>query len=426
MTEQLVKESTQPVKPITQRPKKRGGLGCWITGITTLIVAAGLVAVGLLLPPFNLASRFFGPQYAMLDSNNNAAGLNSLAVIAEPDDVGQEFGVLLSEVPMEQFAAGSSDAGAWVSMAAATTPPNHALQSSVYSIDTTGTAPEAINLSIRIPSGVANADLLDLYAYDDQTDTWQFIPARPLGDSMYASVSELPQRVALFQAAPPSQPRVLVAVDVTQTLPDSVASLANIVAPGGLQPTLDGNLTGSLAPGFDLNAGYLVMPVIRNFIDPRALDTQTVVGILNNRAAIQAHANAVASLAASSYDGVIIDYRDVPAEQRDNFTQFMRELHNRLANTGSQLGVIVPAAQNIDGAWETGAYDWRALGEVVDFMTIQFGPDPSAFVPGETRFADALLRWAVGEVSRDKLLIGLSSLSTRQIGSDFTPIGYDE
>ncbi|MBE0689449.1 MAG: hypothetical protein IH587_04935, partial [Anaerolineae bacterium] len=382
MTEQLVKDSTQPVTPITQRPKKGRGMGCWITGITTLIVAAGLIAVGLLLPPFNLADRLFGPQYAMLSSESNAAGIGGLAVIAEPDDVGQDFGVLLSEVPMEQFVTDNSDAGAWVPMAAAATPINHALQSDVYTIATTGDAPDTINLSVQIPPGVASPDLLDLFAYNGDTDTWEFIPARPLGDAMYASVTELPERVALFQAAPPSQPRVLVAVDVTQTLSESVASLANIVAPGGLQPTLDGNLTGSLAPGFDLNAGYLVMPVIRNYLDPRALDTQTVVGILNNNAAIQAHANAVASLATSGYDGVIIDYRDIPAEQRENFTRFMRELHRLLLPTGAQLGVIVPAAENVDGAWDTGAYDWRALGNVVDMMTIQFGPDPSAFVPG--------------------------------------------
>ena len=82
MTEELVKDSTQPVTPITQRPKKGRGLGCWITGITTLIVAVGLVAVGLLLPPFNLADRLFGPQYAMLSSESNAAGLGGLAVVA--------------------------------------------------------------------------------------------------------------------------------------------------------------------------------------------------------------------------------------------------------------------------------------------------------------------------------------------------------
>jgi hypothetical protein len=426
MTDKNNQDNTEPkLRAVqSQPPARRGGLGCWITGVTTLLVVAALVAVGLLLPPFNLAARFFGPQFTMLTAQGNAAGLGALVVIADPGDVGQEFGVLINETPVEQMLAADASAGSWVPAAAAAFPLNHALQSSVYSLQTTGEAPRSLNLSLQIPQTATGA-LLDVYAYSDASDRWSFVPARQVGDAMYATLAELPERIALFQAAPPPQPRVLVAVDVTQQLSDAVAGLANIVAPGGLQPMLDGKLTGSLAPGFDLNAGYLVMPVIRNFVDARALDTQTVGMILNNDAAIRAHAAELAAFA-GGYDGVIIDYRDILPEQRDRFTLFMRELRARMQPSGAQLGVVVPAAQNIDGRWDTGAYDWQALGSLVDLMKIDFGPDPSVFVPGESRFADALLTWAVGEVSRDKLLLGLSALSTRQVGGTFTEIGYRE
>ncbi|MFN8562567.1 MAG: hypothetical protein U0703_13355 [Anaerolineae bacterium] len=48
-------------------------------------------------------------------------------------------------------------------------------------------------------------------------------------------------------------------------------------SPAGLQPTLDGKLVGNLAAGFDQNAGYLLVPAIRNYADPRATDPDTVL-----------------------------------------------------------------------------------------------------------------------------------------------------
>jgi hypothetical protein len=90
------------------------------------------------------------------------------------------------------------------------------------------------------------------------------------------------------------------------------------------------------------------------------------------------------------------------------------------------LGVVVPEAENREGEWNTGAYDWRALGQIVDFMQINLSIDPAAYAPGEDRPVEALLRWTVGEVSPEKVLLGLSALSARQAGNALTPIGYAE
>jgi hypothetical protein len=427
MTDSAIREGTQPVTP--REPQRSGGLGCWITGILTLLVVSALVVIGLLLPPFNLADRLFGPQYALIGPTSNAVALGSLTVIADANDLGQEFGVLLGSTPMNTLMTGAADAPAWASAAGASLPLNTALQSDVYSLSTTGTPPDALNLSFALPAG-APGDLFDLYAWDTTSLRWAHVPAQQVGGALYATVTDIPDQVAVFQAAPPEQPRVLVSYDVTQTLSPNVAELANIVAPGGLTPTIDGRLNGSLAPGYDPNAAYLVMPIIRNFTDARALDTQTIGTILSNSTLRAEHAAQVAAFANSEgNDGVIIDYRDLPAEQRENFTAFMRDLHNRIATTNLQLGVVVPAAQNIDGVWETGAYDWRALGSVVDLMEINLAADPSIFAPsgdGQVALVDAMLRWGIGEVSRQKLLIGVSALSARQVGNDVVAVGYDE
>lgn len=431
-----IKEDTQPVipeepeafqrvPPTEPPPNQRGGCGCWIPALLTLFVVAVLVVVGLFLPPVDLWNRLFGTPFAVLSAEANAIADNGLTLAVDPASPGQNFGVALSSIPEDAFVSGSANAE-WVPAARAATPPQLALQSPVYSVQTSGSAPDTVRLEVAAPQDAGDLDLISLYGWDAETGRWRFLPSQASGSSITATIEDLPDQVALFQVAPPQQPIVLVTADVVQTLTSDVSQLATIVAPAGLQPTLQGTLTGSLAAGFDLNAGYLVMPVVRNFTDPRALDPDTVATILGNRTLRSEHVAQIVSFASTGFDGILIDYRDIPDEQRDNFSRFMDELGTSLNNLGLSVGVVVPAAENIEGTWETGAYDWRALGQSVDLMQINFGTDPTIFAPGRDEPAEAMLRWAVGEVDRTKLLAGISAQSMREVAGSFTPIGYAE
>src|SRR5690606_17657423 len=180
--------------------------------------------------------------------------------------------------------------------ARAAVPPNLALQSPVYTLQTSGTAPDTVTLDITIPPSAGSPELLSLYGWYQDRATWRFLPSqRSASGTIMTTLSNLPDQVALFQAAPPQQPTVLVTVDVVQSLRPEVGQSATIVAPAGLQPTLQGTLTGSLAAGFDQTSGYLVMPVVRNFTDPRALDPETVTAILSNRSLRSEHVAQIAS-----------------------------------------------------------------------------------------------------------------------------------
>ncbi|MBE2271119.1 MAG: hypothetical protein IAE80_22995, partial [Anaerolinea sp.] len=416
---------TQSMPPVMPVRRKSGGCGCWITGATTLLIAGALIVVGLFLPPFNLADRLRGTSYAMLSADANAAAAGDLTLAVYGDDFGQNFGVAFDTVPLNSFLAGS--AAGWSADALAAAPPRMALQSDVYTIRTTGTTPDEVTLSVSIPAGI-DTDLIDLYAWDESAHTWEFIPSQSVNGQLVTTVSAVPDHVALFQAAPPEQARVLVSYDVTQVLSSEVGQLATFVAPAGLQPSLDGKLVGTLGAGFDLNAGYLVTPSIRNYSDPRATDPQTISAILANNALRGEHVLQVAAFAGAGYDGVVIDYRDLPADMRANFSQFITDLGRRLDQVGLLLIVSIPAAENVAGTWETGAYDWRAIGAAADFVQINLPADPHAYATGTDRLVEAMLRWGVGEISRDKMLTGLSALSLRETlaGGAFTPIGFDE
>ncbi len=430
------KEDTQPVRPVqdepsrTQRPRQSGGCGCWLPALLTLFLAAVLVLVGLFLPPVNLYDRLFGIQYTMLSAESNAVRSPDAAftVVIDPANPGTDFGVALNEVPLNDFTSGNSAAGEWVPAALASLPPSLALQSAVYQVQTTGTEPGTVTFTVNVPPTAGDADILDLYGWDAASGQWRFMPSQAsVPGARVATVTNIPDTLALFQAAPSGQSTVVVALDAAHVLSNEAAQVATIVAPGGLQPMLDGRLTGSLAAGIDPGQGYWIMPVLRNYADPRALDPDTVAAILNNSTVRNEHANQVATFVVSNnFNGVMIDYRDLPTDLRPNFSAFVRELATLLHSQQKLLGVVVPSAENVAGAWETGAYDWQALGAAVDYLQIDLTLDPASYAPGVDRPVEAMLRWAVGEVSRYKLLLGLSALSVRESNGTFTSIGYDE
>jgi spore germination protein YaaH len=111
---------------------------------------------------------------------------------------------------------------------------------------------------------------------------------------------------------------------------------------------------------------------------------------------------------------------------RENFSAFIQALGQSFDRSGLLLGVVVPTASNVDGNWDTGAYNWQAIGAASDYLQINLGLDPEAFASGPDRLVESMLRWGVGEVSRYKILLGLSALSVREVGSETTTVGYDE
>lgn len=420
---------SQVQAPFQPQPQKSNA-GCWLVGFISTFIAMVLVVVALFLPPFDLYNRLLGEPFVVLQQAGEAITTNDNAFsLAAATDVEGEFGVLLNTVPLQSFEAASAEAGDWVPTAKNAVPYYLALQSPVYDIRTSGTAPDAVQISLRIPPAAPEADLLDLYGWYSDADgmggDWQFIPASAQNNTLITTTSDLPDSVAIFQAAPDT-PEVMVSYDVTTALSSDAAQLASIVAPAGLQPTLTGAVAGSLAPGFDVNASYRVMPVIRDFVDPNALDTETVEAIIGNSDLRSEHVAQLTQLTGSGgFDGIFIDYRGLEAEQRANFTAFIQELSASLRANGRLLGVVVPSAQNENGLWQTGAYDWRAIGATADYMQIDLSINPQDYAPGETQFIEAMLRWATDEVDRYKVLLGLSAQSVREIAGTYTSIGYD-
>jgi hypothetical protein len=62
----------------------------------------------------------------------------------------------------------------------------------------------------------------------------------------------------------------------------------------------------------------------------------------------------------------------------------------------------------------------------VNHVVINFSLDPTQFTPGEGQFVEEMMRWAVGEISRDKILGGLTALSIQERNGRYSTISFDE
>lgn len=422
------------------RRRGRGGCGCWLSGVFTLFFILVLVLVGLLLPPVELLDKldcafgpggadpvecFLGPQYVTLSAEAGAVQREGLTLQVSAEDAGQGFSVAVETMPARVFLSGGAEPE-WLPAARAALPTQLALQSPVYSLHSAGVAPQQILLDVALPAGAGSAQTFSLYQLNGAG--WEFLPAAHSGNnSLRATVESLPQQLALFQVQPPAQPTVLVTVDVQQMLRPEHAQVANIVAPAGIQPTLTGRLNGSLAAGYNLDSGYLVMPVVRNFTDARALDLLTVSSILANRELRQEHVAQLTAFAADNgFDGLFIDWRDLGPTQRRLFSEFIRELSASFAGTGLKLGVVVPPATPVNDGLDTGAYDWRVLGRAADYLYPRLPLHPGEYGSGAEQLVERTLRYAVAEVERSRLLAGFDARTLREFDGSLAPAGYAE
>lgn len=398
---------------------KRGG-GCWLVALASMTLAGLLLIVGLLLPPFNLPDRLFALQYSPLDAENPALALGSEFSVHLPSDAGIQ-GIAL-RVSAESWSTEEMDRqDALVDLARDNLPAYLAPQSPLYVLESRKDLPEGLRFSFAQPANVLNADVLSVYGWDGQG--WRFVPSQKSGSELQGAASFSPDAVGLFQAIA-GPPILMISLETRHALDPDVAALAAIVSPAGLRPTRQGGVTGRLAAGGDAESNYLYMPLIRNFADPRAIDAAAIEGLLNDDTARDAHVSQLSSMAAANgFHGVVIDYRELHPEARRNFTRFIEQLSAALGERGLLLGLVAPA--HSADAGEADAYDWRALGAAVDFFKLDVGIKPGDVGGSDERVA-RLLRRAVGQVDRNKILLGLSAQNLREQGEAFARVGFAE
>lgn len=381
------------------------------------IALALLVIAALLLPPISLITRLQERGYTRVGPGAaEVSHPDGLTLTADGDG---EMAIKVDAIPPE--ALQEARAGDDWEKARQALPDYLSLQSPIYTVSTLGPVDGEVHISVAIPKDAAAAQTLDLYAWDGAA--WRWLPGHvdQTRGVITAQVDQIPGALAVMQV----EARAAIAgaeASAEQSLPDGAEATLNEVYPVGLWLGADGALEGQVEDVAWTGKSNM-LPIVRNYGPGVSGDRLTA--LLTDPAVRQRHVAALAQ-AAIGYTGLVLDYQGLDPSLRVAFTDFVREVANALHAQGFQLGVVVgpaspPSEAGAGGVgWDTGGYDWRALGAAADMLFIPGPDDPTAY--DVDRAAPSLLSWAVGEVDRSKIMFLVSAASLDQAGSAFVPV----
>jgi len=183
------------------------------------------------------------------------------------------------------------------------------------------------------------------------------------------------------------------------------------VSPTGLYIDESGTLGGDVAADVvrtARDAGVLLLPLVAN----RNFDRQTAHKILTEAETRDSVISQLESfIDQGGYDGINIDFEDVPEGDRDGLTQFMGLLASRLRSKGKLVTIDVPAKTYDATTGWAGAYDYGALGDICDLVIVMaydyhWSGGPAGAISPLGWFED-VVRYASSVIPASRLMIGM-------------------
>lgn len=118
--------------------------------------------------------------------------------------------------------------------------------------------------------------------------------------------------------------------------------------------------------------------------------------------------NIVKTVVDNKFDGINIDFELLPAQNRDDLTVFIRDLAKQLHSQNKMISASV--MPKVDGLEEIGAaYDYGALGQLADFITIMTYDKHSASTnPGSVspyEWVEKNIKEALKSIPANKLVV---------------------
>ena len=206
-----------------------------------------------------------------------------------------------------------------------------------------------------------------------------------------------------------------------ETLAQHVSQMT-LVAPQSFSVDEEGYVEGGVPPKvleIARRANVAVMPLLVN----PGFDRDAASSLLRSRSAQQRAVACLARLAERyNFVGWQLDIEYIDPQDKGYYTQFVQRAAARLHREGRLLSIAVvprfsdaypdvdPGREFHGGEWGA-PYDFRALGRVVDFMTLMtYDHHSSATPPGPVAGYDwvkAALEYATERVPRQKILLGI-------------------
>ncbi len=190
----------------------------------------------------------------------------------------------------------------------------------------------------------------------------------------------------------------------------------DILAPQIYSLNDTGDLSGSINPdvlSFAQRAGIKVMPLVTNSSFNRTHAHIFLDSVRNQKRAITA---LLKEADKNNYSGYQIDFEQMDAVYRDDFTAFIKRLHTAFAKKKLLLSVAVVAefSENPSDYKNTlwndliGVYDYKKLSDNADFVSIMSYDDPDSKGP-VARFSwlRSVLSWSLKCIPKEKISMGL-------------------
>lgn len=402
--------------------RSQPGSGAWAYGVIGV-----LIIVALMLPPVSLLRRLGIIGYTTVNAENyTISHPDGLTLSVSPETFDGRLRVRLDSVPREELLMG--DAGSALKKAVAALPAYLEVKSPLYQIQARGDTGQPVTLDVLMPNAAEPWETLDLYTWTGESWEWvgsELHTEMAEHEHISAQVTDIPNNLVVVQA------EAITTTVSTFLMPgDTLATAAGVleeVNPVGLLLGTDGDFIGD--PSGLLQPvegdGYAVMPTLRNWAPGTAANQGLLSDLLTTPETREAHiANIVQLCADNGFAGVDVDYRGVTLDARDEYSDFIGALASALHAEGLWLSVVVESPTATNGGWDTGGYDWAAIGSAADAVKVPFPVDSAAYV--EMGEAQRLLDWATAQVSRHKLRMLVSSLSAELSGAQVEYISLEQ
>jgi len=406
-----------PPVPVSSPPKARL-IKLTPLGVLIIILFCG---AALFLPPLSLVDRVQSIGYQRIGEAGGAIqDPDGTRLTFFPEGVSGTFRVKLTAIPRSTFLDGNAERD--LVEAAESLPPNLILKSPYYQIQHTGSMPEAVNITIPIPNEAEPFETLDLYTWDGKS--WEWLPHNLVSadEMIETSVDYLPESVAVVQT---QSVYPAIAANYSRDNEPPPADLLNELNLQGFYLNGQGQIDG-LPPARIDGIADNVIPTLTNQRNDGSIRADVIDNILLDTKTRQQHATVIAHFVTqNNYHGVDLDYQGIAPELRAEFTAFLTQLRQELPINAILSVRLSPARQVSTDTWDTGAYDWQAIGRIADKVKISASVGSKTYISGDQM--KAMLDWAVGQINRYKIQIILPAHSFEQVnGGIIREIAYSE
>ncbi len=381
----------------------------WAERLLAFVIIPLLVLLAIWLPPISLGNRLFHLDYPLVTPDKGGALIvpNGASLTVPAQAVAKRTRMRMETVTRFDLAKAKPDRPEAIALQKI---PKEIIPSDIfYRFEIIGQSPAKASLRVPVPRGLAATEMLDLYGWDGKE--WRWLPSHVVtegGKDVRANLAGVPSLVMVAQAQA-TPPRIVLGANAGAQIASSDLGSVTVCLSG---PTLDAQGNIGKLPAPDQVAALKQLPAmlsVSNIVDG-VVRTDLVDNLMADETARRAHvAKIVDAVKASDAAGVEVSYQNIDPDLRAEFSAFIAELAQALHDADKTLAVRVDAPTRQSQTWNTGAYDWKALGQAADIVRIPALADTAAYAPGGEM--DQLIVWAVSEVDRRKIELSIPAYS---------------